>query len=52
MKIKWGCSILRMPATAANRVLEVNTQRLRPSQALKPLYAIGFGTPKEQNFRK
>lgn len=28
-----------MPQHADNRVLEVNTQRLRPSQALKPLGA-------------
>jgi len=28
------------PQRADNRVLEVNTQRLRPSQALKPLNNI------------
>jgi len=30
----------RIPATSDNRVLEVNTQRLHPSQALKPLDEI------------
>jgi hypothetical protein len=29
-----------LPVTADNRVPEVNTQRLRPSQALKTLYGI------------
>jgi|GEM_PF-4607706 len=28
--------------TSHNRVLEVNTQRLRPSQALETLYAIFY----------
>jgi len=30
----------KLPATADSRVLEVNTQRLRPSQALELLVAI------------
>ena len=35
-----GQSKMKMPATADNRVLEVDTQRLRPSQALEPLYEM------------
>jgi len=35
-----GKSKMKMPATADNRMLEVDTQRLRPSQALKPLNEV------------